>query len=179
MRFLSVVHTTSITLASSVVVHVMTSYSSRHHNHHVRLATTHRSISASARSPAAVASSSEQPKRMVEGGWRVVTTDEDKLRREGTGLPLHDSRTWWFFHNEITFYQLTRFNPGNAHAWGLLRHEELVGSSELDGDQTTQGNTGFTQVQPPCRVKTYVLLVWLLLMRWLTVVEYNGGEDAI
>jgi hypothetical protein len=44
---------------------------------------------------------------------------------------------------------LTRFNPGNAHAWGLSRHEELVGSGELDGDQTTQGNTGFTQVQPP------------------------------
>jgi hypothetical protein len=34
-----------------------------------------------------------------------------------------------------------------------------MGSGELDDDQTTQGDTGFTQVQPPCRVKTYVLLV--------------------
>jgi hypothetical protein len=33
---------------------------------------------------------------------------------------------------------LTRLNPGNAHVRGLLRHEELVGSGELDGDQTAQ-----------------------------------------
>jgi hypothetical protein len=32
---------------------------------------------------------------------------------------------------------------------------------------------------PLCRVKTYVLLVWLLLMMWLTMVEYSGGVDAI
>jgi hypothetical protein len=29
-----------------------------------------------------------------------------------------------------------RFNPGNAHVCGLSRHGLLVGSSELDGDQT-------------------------------------------
>jgi hypothetical protein len=29
-----------------------------------------------------------------------------------------------------------RFNPGNAHVRGVLRHEELVGSGELDSDQT-------------------------------------------
>jgi hypothetical protein len=52
-----------------------------------------------------------------------------------------------------------RFNPGNAHACGLSRHGELVGSGELDGDQTVQKNMGFTQVRPPCRVTTYVLLV--------------------
>jgi hypothetical protein len=39
---------------------------------------------------------------------------------------------------------LTRFNTGNAHAWGLLNHGVLVGSSKLDGDQMTQGDTGFT-----------------------------------
>jgi hypothetical protein len=50
---------------------------------------------------------------------------------------------------------LTRFDPGNAHAWGLLRHGAFVGSGELDGDQTAQGDTGFTQVRPPCRVQTY------------------------
>jgi hypothetical protein len=44
----------------------------------------------------------------------------------------------------LVVHRLTRFNPGNAHAWGLSRHEELVGSGELDGDQTAQGNTGFT-----------------------------------
>jgi hypothetical protein len=38
-------------------------------------------------------------------------------------------------------------------------HGALVGYGELDGDQTTQGDTSFTQVWPPCRVKTYVLLV--------------------
>jgi hypothetical protein len=32
--------------------------------------------------------------------------------------------------------QLTRFNPGNAHVCGLSRHGALVGSGELDGDQT-------------------------------------------
>jgi hypothetical protein len=34
-----------------------------------------------------------------------------------------------------------------------------MGPDELDGDQTVQGNTGFTQIRPPYRVKTYVLLV--------------------
>jgi hypothetical protein len=29
-----------------------------------------------------------------------------------------------------------RFNPGNAHVCGLSRHGALVGSDELDGDQT-------------------------------------------
>jgi hypothetical protein len=29
-----------------------------------------------------------------------------------------------------------RFNPGNAHVCGLSRHGALVGSGELDGDQT-------------------------------------------
>jgi hypothetical protein len=33
-----------------------------------------------------------------------------------------------------------------------------MGSGELDDDQMVQENTGFTQVRPPCRVKTYVLL---------------------
>jgi hypothetical protein len=28
------------------------------------------------------------------------------------------------------------FNPGNAHVCGLSRHGALVGSGELDGDQT-------------------------------------------
>jgi hypothetical protein len=32
-----------------------------------------------------------------------------------------------------------RFNPGNAHAGGLLNHGAHVGSDELDSDQTTQG----------------------------------------
>jgi hypothetical protein len=40
--------------------------------------------------------------------------------------------------------ELTRFNPGNAHAWGLSNHEAYVGSGELDGDQTTQGKHRFT-----------------------------------
>jgi hypothetical protein len=55
--------------------------------------------------------------------------------------------------------QLTRFNPGNAHTCGFLNHGAYVGSGELDGDQTIQENTGFTQVRPPCWVMTYVLLV--------------------
>jgi hypothetical protein len=29
-----------------------------------------------------------------------------------------------------------RFYPGNAHVCGLSRHGALVGSGELDGDQT-------------------------------------------
>jgi hypothetical protein len=33
-----------------------------------------------------------------------------------------------------------------------------MGPGELNGDHMAQGNTGFTQVRPPCRVKTYVLL---------------------
>jgi hypothetical protein len=61
---------------------------------------------------------------------------------------------------------VTRFDPGNAHAWGLSNHGAIRGSGELDGDQMTQRNTGFTQVRPPWRVKTYVLLcLTLLLMR--------------
>jgi hypothetical protein len=28
-----------------------------------------------------------------------------------------------------------------------------VGFGKLDGDQTAQGNTGFTQIQPPCKGK--------------------------
>jgi hypothetical protein len=31
---------------------------------------------------------------------------------------------------------LTRFNLGNAHVCRLLNHGALVGSGELDGDQT-------------------------------------------
>jgi hypothetical protein len=42
---------------------------------------------------------------------------------------------------------------------GLSNHGAHVESGELDDDQMTQGNTGFTQVQPPCWVMTYVLLV--------------------
>jgi hypothetical protein len=42
---------------------------------------------------------------------------------------------------------------------GFRIMERFVGSGELDGDQTTQGDTGFTQVRPPCWVMTYVLLV--------------------
>jgi hypothetical protein len=29
--------------------------------------------------------------------------------------------------------QLTRFDPGNAHAWGLSIYVAYVGSGELDG----------------------------------------------
>jgi hypothetical protein len=59
---MSIAHTTSIT-----VVHVPTAYSPHHHNRYVRLATIETSISARTRLVAA-ASSSEKPKRMVEGG---------------------------------------------------------------------------------------------------------------
>jgi hypothetical protein len=71
---------------------------------------------------------------------------------------------------ETNYYRVMRFNPGNAHTWGLLIHGVYVGSDELDGDQTTQGNTGFTQVWPPCWAMTYVLLVWLYCWG-----DYNGG----
>jgi hypothetical protein len=33
---------------------------------------------------------------------------------------------------------MTRFDPDNAHAWGLSNHGAIRGSGELDGDQTTQ-----------------------------------------
>jgi hypothetical protein len=42
---------------------------------------------------------------------------------------------------------------------GFLETWSVLGSGELDGDQMTQGDTGFIQARPPCRVKTYVLLV--------------------
>jgi hypothetical protein len=40
-------------------------------------------------------------------------------------------------------WSVTRFNPGNAHVYGLSRHGALVGSGELDGDQTKTVGHGF------------------------------------
>jgi hypothetical protein len=56
--------------------------------------------------------------------------------------------------------QLTRFNPGNAHVCGLSRHGALVGSGELDDDQTkARGTQSLPRFGPFGRVTTYVLLV--------------------
>jgi hypothetical protein len=55
---------------------------------------------------------------------------------------------------------LTRFNPGNAHVCGLSRHGALVGSGELDDDQTkAEGHKVLSRFGPLGRVTTYVLLV--------------------
>jgi hypothetical protein len=56
--------------------------------------------------------------------------------------------------------QLTRFNPGNAHVCGLSIHGALVGSDELDDDQTkAEGHRILPRFGPLGRVMTYVLLV--------------------
>jgi hypothetical protein len=53
-----------------------------------------------------------------------------------------------------------RFNPGNAHVCGLSIHGALVGSGELDGDQTkAEGHRVLPRFGPLGRVTTYVLLV--------------------
>jgi hypothetical protein len=53
-----------------------------------------------------------------------------------------------------------RFNPGNAHVCGLSRHGALVGSGELDGDQTkAEEHEVLPRFGPLGRVMTYVLLV--------------------
>jgi hypothetical protein len=58
------------------------------------------------------------------------------------------------------FCVVTRFNPGNAHVCGLLRHGAYVGSSELDGDQMkAEGHEVLPRFSPLGRVMTYVLLV--------------------
>jgi hypothetical protein len=76
--------------------------------------------------------------KLVTVGVVRVTT-KDPRRHEGT---------------------LTRFNPGNAHVCGLLRHGALVGSGELDGDQTkSRGTQGLPRFGPLDRVTTYALLV--------------------
>jgi hypothetical protein len=55
---------------------------------------------------------------------------------------------------------VTRFNPGNAHVYGLSRHEAYVGSGELDDDQTkAEGHEVFSRFGPLGRVMTYVLIV--------------------
>jgi hypothetical protein len=53
-----------------------------------------------------------------------------------------------------------------------------VGSGELDGDQTTQGNTGFTQVWPLVGYRPTSYLSDFI-DGVATMVEYNGGVDAI
>jgi hypothetical protein len=53
-----------------------------------------------------------------------------------------------------------RFNPGNAHICGLSIHGALMGSGELDGDQTkVEGYRVLPRFGPLSRVMTYVLLV--------------------
>jgi hypothetical protein len=53
-----------------------------------------------------------------------------------------------------------RFNPGNAHVCGLSSHGALVGSGELDGDQTkAEEHEVLPRFAPLGRVMTYVLLV--------------------
>jgi hypothetical protein len=55
---------------------------------------------------------------------------------------------------------LTRFNPGNAHVFGLSRHGALVGSGKFDDDQTkAEGHRVLPRFGPLGRVTTYVLLV--------------------
>jgi hypothetical protein len=55
---------------------------------------------------------------------------------------------------------LTRFNPGNAHVYGLSRHGAYVGSGELDSDQTkAEVYEVLPRFGPLGRVMTYVLLV--------------------
>jgi hypothetical protein len=55
---------------------------------------------------------------------------------------------------------MTRFNPGNARVCGLLRHRALVGSGELDDDQTkAEGHKVLPRFGPLGRVTTYILLV--------------------
>jgi hypothetical protein len=55
--------------------------------------------------------------------------------REGVGSI---GQGLWPPHCGVASLLVMRFNPGNAHVRGLSRHDELVGSGELDGDQTTQ-----------------------------------------
>jgi hypothetical protein len=56
--------------------------------------------------------------------------------------------------------QVTRFNPSNAHVCGLSIHGALVGSSELDGDQTkAEGHRVLPMFGPLSWVMTYILLV--------------------
>jgi hypothetical protein len=81
---------------------------------------------------------------------------------------------------EMHTLTLTRFNPGNAHVCGLSRHGALVGSGELDGDQTkAEGHEVLPRFGPLGRVTTYILLACLLLMEWLKWRCYNGGVDWI
>jgi hypothetical protein len=55
---------------------------------------------------------------------------------------------------------VTRFNPGNAHVCGLSRYGALVGSGELDGDQTkAEEHEVLPRFDPLGRVTTYVLRV--------------------
>jgi hypothetical protein len=55
---------------------------------------------------------------------------------------------------------LTRFNPGNAHVCRLSNHGALVGSGEVDGDQTkAERQRVLPRFGPLGRVTTYVLLV--------------------
>jgi hypothetical protein len=55
---------------------------------------------------------------------------------------------------------LTRFNLGNAHVCGLSRHGALVGSGELDGDQTkAEEHEVLPKFAPLDRVMTYVMFV--------------------
>jgi hypothetical protein len=62
--------------------------------------------------------------------------------------------------HEMRVLQLTRFNPGNAHVCGLSRHGALVGSGELDGDQTkAEEHEVLPRFGPLGRVITYILLV--------------------
>jgi hypothetical protein len=60
----------------------------------------------------------------------------------------------------VVIGRLTKFNPSNAHVCGLLRHGALVGSGELDGDQTkAEEHEVLPRFGPLGRVMTYVLLV--------------------
>jgi hypothetical protein len=53
-----------------------------------------------------------------------------------------------------------RFNPGNAHVCGLSINGALVGSGELDDDQTkAEGHRVLPRFGLLSQVTTYILLV--------------------
>jgi hypothetical protein len=56
--------------------------------------------------------------------FHEILHDAKRRRQQGVVLKLDFER------------HMTRFNPGNAHVCGLSRHGALVGSDELDDDQT-------------------------------------------
>jgi hypothetical protein len=72
-----------------------------------------------------------------------------------------------------------RFDPGNAHAWGLSIRGMYVGSGEVDNNEIeTRVHKSLPRFGPR-RVTTYIPLIWLYCYGVLQWGVYNGGVDWI